>query len=152
MLNFVQIRCGSSYSNAQAGLTPQQSLSSCAFVQIRRGNSYSNRQAGLGLAHTQLCTGTLQQLVKQAARPAMHRRDEKLCTGTLQQLVLQCTGGTRLQCRSYSTVVQRQCEHAASNAKREQSPLHPLLHSTTPPTPLPPLLLVVLFTRLVLLY
>ena len=30
-----------------------------------------------------------------AARPAMHRRDEKLCTGTLQQLVLQCTGGTR---------------------------------------------------------
>ena len=71
MLNFVQIRCGSSYSNAQAGLTPQQRLSSCAFVQIRRGSSYSNTQAGLGLAHTQLCTGTL------------------------QQLVLQCTGGTR---------------------------------------------------------
>ena len=102
------------------------------------------------------------------ARPGMYRRDGN----TLQQLVQQCTGGTRnfvqvrcsssscnaqagrdiLQCGSYSTVVQRQCDHAASNAKREQSPLHPLLHSTTPPTPLPPLLLVVLFTRLVLLY
>ena len=148
MLNFVQIRCGSSYSNAQAGLTPQQSLSSCAFVQIRRGNSYSNRQAGLGLAHTQLCTGTLQQLVQQ-------------CTGGTRNFVqVRCSssscnaqaGRDILQCRSYSTVVQRQCEHAASNAKREQSPLHPLLHSTTPPTPLPPLLLVVLFTRLVLLY
>ena len=43
-----------------------------------------------------------------------------------------------LQCGSYSTVVQRQCEHAASNAKRERvstTPTTPLPHASSTPTP-----------------
>ena len=98
------------------------------FVQIQCGSSYSNAHAGLGLAHTQLGTGTLQQLVQQCTSGTRHPPVWViLCSSSSSNAQ---AGRDILQCGSYSTVVQRQCEHAASNAKRERV-------STTPNTPLP---------------
>ena len=68
-----------------------------------------------------------------AARPAMHKRDKtsssvgNICSSSCSNAQ---AGRDIPQCGSYYTGDQRQCEHAASNAKRERV-------STTPNTPLP---------------